>query len=128
MRYPIKISSAWQPMFAIFGFSANSSYVEVDDGELTLCFGTAKETVPLENVANVVQRRWPLFFGLGPKLGPDGGVAYVGSTDGVLQIWFKEPIAMNVWGPFRHSKAKCVTISLHDPAGFKRALEEKLGR
>lgn len=115
-------------MFAVFGFTSKASYIEVDDGGVTFHFGTANNAVPLHNVKCVKQRSWPLFFGLGPKLGPDGGVAYVGSTDGVLQIWFKEPVALNIWGLFSHSKATCVTVSVEDPQEFQDAIEERLAR
>lgn len=126
MRFPIKISPVWRPLFTVFGFATSASYIDIDDEAVTFHFGTANETVPLHNVKCVVQRSWPLFFGLGPKLGPDGGVAYVGSTDGVLQIWFKEPVAMNIWGLFGHSTATCVTVSVEDPQGFKDAIEKKI--
>jgi hypothetical protein len=113
-------------MFSVFGFTTHASYIDIDGETVTFHFGTANESVPLTNIKSVVQRTWPFFFGLGPKLGPDGGVAYVGSTDGVLQIWFKKPVSLNVWGLFGHSTATCVTVSVEDPQGFKDAIEEKL--
>jgi len=122
MRYPIKISSVWKPLFTIFGFRSKSSYVELEDDALKLRFGTASETIPLEDIADVSRAAWPFYYGLGPKLGPKQGVAYVGSTDGVVRIDFAKPHAMNVWGPFRRSKAHCVTLSLEDAEGFIDAL------
>lgn len=126
MRYDIAISAPWRPLFSLFGFKARDSYVEIDDDALTFSFGTAHERVPLSRVSGARTRHWPLYYGLGAKLGPDRGVAYVGSTKGVLKIEFKQPVPMNVWGFFRASKAECAIVSLEDPEGFTRALEAKL--
>ena len=123
MRFPIRISAPWRPLFALFGFHAPSSVIELDDEAVRLRFGTAYETVPLAEIAGASVRRWPFYYGLGPKLGPDGGVSYVGSTEGVVRIDFVAPRTMSVWGPFRTSKARCVNVSLEDPDGFLAALD-----
>src|SRR5712692_9296780 len=101
MRYPIKISSPWRWLFWLFGFRAANSFAELEGESLRLHFGTADERIPLSEVTRVQRRHWPFYYGLGPKLGPSGGVSYVGSTDGVVQIDFVKPRPMNVWGPFR---------------------------
>jgi hypothetical protein len=118
MRYPIKIQTGYKTLFSLFGFSPESSYVELEGGALTFHFGTASEVVPLRDVAGVDRARWPFYYGLGAKLGPRGGVAYVGSTDGVVEIALTVPRPMNVWGPFRRAKARAVTVSLEDADGF----------
>lgn len=122
MRFAIKISSVLKPLFVVFGFSPKSSYVELDDGALTFHFGTAHETIPLEDVADVGYGHWPLYYGLGAKLGPKNGVAYVGSYDGVVELQLSRPHEMNVWGPFRRSKSRCVIVSLEDADGFIEAV------
>jgi hypothetical protein len=128
VRYAIKISTFWKPLFTVFGFSSKSSYVELENGSLHFHFGTASETVPIEQVADVVSADWPFFYGLGAKLGPKGGVSYVGSRDGVVRVEFTEPRPMNVWGPFATKKAKCVTVSLEDADGFMRACASRRSR
>jgi hypothetical protein len=125
MRYPIKISRPWQGLFWLFGFSADGSYVELDGQSLRFHFGTAREQIPLAEIAGVERRHWPVYFGLGPKLGPDGGVSYVGSTKGVVRIDFVSPRPMNVWGPFRASRARCAVVSLENDDQF---IEELRGR
>lgn len=122
MRYAIKISPVWKPLFTVFGFSQKSSYIELDNGSLHFNFGTASETVPIEQVADVVHASWPFFYGLGAKLGPKGGVSYVGSMDGVVRVELTEPRPMNVWGPFATKKAKCVTVSVEEPDAFIEAV------
>jgi hypothetical protein len=118
MRYPIQISSPWQGLFWLFGFRVDHSYVELEGEALRIHFGTADELIPLNKIAKVELRKWPFYFGLGPKIGPDGGVSYVGSTDGVVQIDFIDPRRMNVCGPFRVARARCVIVSLENAAQF----------
>ncbi len=122
MRYPIKIAASVRPLFAAFGFSRASSYVELEGGALAFRFGTADEVVPLVDVAGAARARWPFYYGLGPKLGPKGGVAYVGSLEGVVTVTFASPRPMNVWGPFRRARARAVTVSLEDADAFLDAL------
>ena len=126
MRYPIKLSNALRPFFSVFGFRRDTSYVELGDTDLQFRYGTADEVVPLDNIEGGAPRAWPFIYGLGAKIGPDGGVAYVGSLDGVIQIRFKSPVALNVWGPFRNKKAKCVTVSMVDADGFMSDLNARL--
>ena len=123
MRFPIKIARGWGPLFSMFGMSARSSYVDVRDTEVEFNFGTANEVVPVDQISEVVDRKWPLLYGLGAKLGPDHGVSYVGSRQGVVQVRFTEPRRMDVWGPVRMSDAQCVTLSLEDAEGFRQAVE-----
>jgi hypothetical protein len=125
MHYPIKISRPWQPLFLLFGFTAAGSYVELEGQSLHLHFGTASELIPLAEIANVERRHWPFYFGLGAKLGPSGGVSYVGSSEGVVQIDFVNPRPMNVWGPFRASRARCAIVSLENADQF---IEDVSGR
>ena len=125
MRYPITISPLWRWLFWLFGWSRERSYAEIDGETLGLEFGTAHERIPLVEIASVARRRWPFFYGLGAKYGPNGGVAYVGSTEGVVQIDFVRPRPMNVWGPFRNAQARCVIVSIENADQF---IEEMRGR
>ncbi len=123
MKYAIAISPAMRPLFRLFGFRAEDSYVELEGGTLTFRFGTATEKVPLSEVSGARRRPWPLYYGFGAKIGPDGGVSYVGSSEGVVRIGFTAPRAMNVWGPFRRASAKCAIVSLEDADGFLDAID-----
>jgi hypothetical protein len=122
MRFPIRISAPWRPLFRLFGFQPDHSYVQIENDSLVVRFGPAHETIALSDVDRVEPRRWPFFFGLGPKLDLAQGVAYVGSTAGVVRIWLKRPHRMNVWGPFQRSQTHAVTVSLEDADGFMAAL------
>jgi hypothetical protein len=125
MRYPIKISPFWHGLFTAFGFARKRSYAEIDGQALYLHFGTAHERIPLDQISNIARGHWPFYFGLGAKYGPRGGVAYVGSTEGVVQIDFAHPRPMNVWGPFHASHARCVTVSIEEADRF---IEDVRGR
>ncbi len=126
MRFPISISTFWSPLMRLFGFGGERAYVELDDEAITFRYGTATERVPFSEVASVGPRDWPFYYGLGAKIGPDRGVAYVGSLDGVVQVRFTSPRPMNVWGPFRAKTAHCVTLSVEDPEAFTAALGARI--
>ena len=128
MRYPIAIVPLWRWLFVLFGYSADRAYVELTAAELHLRFGTADEHIPLTEIAQIARRRWPLHYGYGAKYGPNGGVSYVGSREGVVQIDFVQPRPLNVWGPLGASQARCVTVSLEDAERFLGAARERLGR
>lgn len=128
MRYPISVSTLWSPLLRLFGFAGKNAYVELDERTLTFRFGSTEETVPLTAIDGVARFSWPAYYGLGAKLGPDAGVAYVSSLDGVVQVRFSAPRPMKVWGPFRTSKAECVTVSLEHPDVFIEALEAAIAR
>ena len=128
MRFSITISRVWRPLFRLFGFSAGDSFVDLDDRGLDLAFGTAREQIAWDNIDSVAPRAWPFYYGLGPKLGPDGGVAYVGSTEGVVQIRLRRPQSLAVWAFFRKRQATSVTLSVSEPEAFLRAVTGKLGQ
>src|SRR5688500_12179973 len=75
MRFAFSFSRPWRPLFGLFGFRPESSVGELAPDALHLRFGTACESVPLDQIAGVSRRRWPFYYGLGAKLGPDGGVS-----------------------------------------------------
>jgi hypothetical protein len=128
MRYPIAITPVWRWLFVLFGWSKDRSYAEIADRELHLNFGTARERIPLVEIAGVAPRRWPFYYGYGAKYGPSGGVSYVGSSRGVVQIDFVNPRPLNVWGPVRNSRARCAIVSLEDADRFIAELRGQIAR
>lgn len=128
VRFAIRISPMWRPLFAAFGFRQESASVELEDDALHIRFGGSFERIPLADVAGVAPRRWPFYYGLGPKLGPDKGVSWVGSTDGVVKIDFVAPRPIVVWGPFRSSAAQCLIVSLEDRDAFIAAVDAARSR
>jgi hypothetical protein len=128
MRYPIKISPLWRGFFALFGWSRTRSYAEIAGQELRLKFGGADERIPLDEIAHVGRRSWAFYFGLGAKYGPDGGVSYVGSTEGVVKIDFTRPRPMHVWGLFGASRARCAIVSLESADQFIEELRGLIAR
>ena len=128
MRYPLKITPVWRWLFVLFGWSKDRSYAEIAGQDLILNFGRAHERIPLAEIANVAPRRWPPYYGFGAKYGPSGGVSYVGSSEGVVQIDFINPRRMKVWGPVRASRARCAIVSLENADQFIADIRERTGR
>lgn len=128
MRYPIAIVPIWRWLFAMFGWSARRSYAEVGQEGVRLHFGTADEQIPFAEIANIAPGHWPRYYGYGAKYGPKGGVSYVGSSAGVVQIDFVRPRSMNVWGPFGASQARCAIVSLENADQFIAEVRQHLSR
>lgn len=128
-QFSIAISRALGPLFHVFGFRRAASTIDVEADGLRIRFGSADERVPFTQIRGVHRAvRWPFYFGLGAKFGPDGTVAYVGSTEGLVRLEFEAPRRMNVWGPIDASAAKGVIVSLEEPERFTALLEERIGR
>jgi hypothetical protein len=126
MRYPMRIAPLWRWLFALFGWTSGRSYVEIDEQAPYLRFGAARKRIPLTEIARVARRHWPLYFGLGAKLGPSGGVSYVGSSAGVVQIDFLRPRPLKVWGPISNAHARCVIVSLENADRFIEDLRTRI--
>ena len=65
-------------------------------------------------------------YGLGAKLGPDGGVSFVGARTDVVRIALAPPQPMSVWGPIRCRAAKCVILNVEDGDAFIEALQARI--
>lgn len=128
MRYPSTITPIWRWFFALFGWTRSRTYAAINADALQLRFGTADEHIPFAEIASVGPGRWARYYGFGAKYAPQGGVAYVGSTVGVVQIDFVRPRPMNVWGPFASSQARCAIISIENADQFIAELRERIGR
>lgn len=127
-RYPVAISRALGPLFHLFGFRRAASWIDVDAEGIRIRFGTADERIPLAQIRAVgPAARWPFYFGLGAKFGPEGTVAYAGSRSGLIRIDFVTPRKMNVWGPLDASAATGVIVSLEDADRFVANVTAALG-
>jgi hypothetical protein len=126
MRYPMKIATWVHPLFRLFGFRRDRCHVDLDDTSLALQFGSIQHTILLADISAASQRHWPIYYGLGNKLGPDHGVAYVGSFDDVVHIQLARPHDLQVWGPIRRSDARAVTFSVERSDDFLEALRARI--
>ena len=122
MRFAIRRSGVWAPVFTVFGMSSKSSFVDldVDRGTFHVKAGIwFDETFALDEVESVSPSTWPWWGGLGVKLGPGSSVGVVASGDGVVAIRFRRPQPMRVLLVVDRPELR---VSLEDPDGFMREL------
>lgn len=124
MRFPMRLTPALKPLFALFGGTQEQSYVEVTDDTVRFHFGpTFDETVQISEIDAARERSWNMWYGLGWRLYPKWGVGLVGSLDGVVEIRFKRPHTMRILSVVPY-KAQRISVSLQDPQGFLDALRQ----
>lgn len=123
MRYPIRISSFWKPLFSVMGMSPSKSYVELHADRMEVHCGGLRGEVPLADIVEVTEFRWPFYYGLGAKYGPGDAVSFVGSTAGVVKIDLREALPFSIWGPFSRKNTRAVIVSLEQPDELIAALQ-----
>src|SRR5689334_20149955 len=110
MRYPIRVSPPWRPVFSLFGAPKESAWVDLDLERRVIhvkCGIWFDEELPLDEVVAVEPSTWPWWGGLGVKLGPSADtVGVVCSRDGVLEIRFRTAQKMRVLFTVRRSKLR----------------------
>lgn len=123
MRYPMRLSTVFRPLLALFGGTRERSHVTLVDDGLRFRFGLFDEAFSLDAVESVEPTTVPWIAGVGWKLGPKT-VALLGSQEGNVKIRFREPERVRFFGfPFR---AREIWVSLEDPDAFVGDLREKL--
>jgi hypothetical protein len=122
MRFAIRRSGVWGPLFSVLGMSGKSSFVEIDTERRTLHVKGGiwfEETFQLDEIESVSPSTWPWWGGLGVKLGPGNSVGVVASGEGVVAIKFRRPQLMHVIVSVERPELR---VSLEDPDGFMREL------
>jgi hypothetical protein len=129
MRFSMRASAFWVPLFRVLGIPRDGAFVDLDPSAGTLRVKQGiwfDETFPLREVADAELSSWPWYGGLGVKLGPGmDTVGVVLSSEGVVAIRFAAPQRMRVLWTVNRTTLR---VSLEDPDGFIRALREALGR
>ncbi|WP_375769234.1 hypothetical protein NR798_47455 [Archangium gephyra] len=113
MRHAMKLG-AWYPLLALFGGTRSRSYVEVEPDSVTFRFGSFEARVPRADVSGTARVPWPLYRGIGWRLGSDA-VGLIGSLQNVVEVRLRQPHRMSVIVPVM---ARRVFVSLADPDAF----------
>lgn len=85
MRFEIIRAPAARPLLALFGATAQRSFVDVDDASVRLRFGAFDETVARMEIVSAESVRWPLLAGVGWRLVSDG-VGLIGTLKNVVGL------------------------------------------
>lgn len=114
---------AWRLPLLIIGATESRSLVTLGDDAVDIQFGFAKVSIPYANIRDVAGREWSWLLGIGIRVAGDKTLGLIGSTQGVVQIALRTP--MDRGGLFLRNPRN-VAVSLEDPNGFMRALDERL--
>jgi hypothetical protein len=117
-RFPIRLDPVWRPLLLVGGATQGNSYLEIERDALIVHFGWLYgDTIPIENVESVEEGDWPIWMGVGWRVGFGSRFGLTGSFEGVVDVNFKEPV--RVW---RIATYKTMSVSLEDPKTFVAAL------
>ena len=120
-RFPMKLDPWWRALLLVGGATQSNSYLEIERDALIVRFGLLYEgTLRLEDIESVEEADWPIWMGIGWRIGFGERFGLIGSYDGVVEIRFREPL--RVW---RFASFKRLAVSLEDPVAFVGALKAK---
>lgn len=117
-RFPIRMDPVWRPLLLVGGAMQGNSYLEINGDHLVVRFGWLyQDSIQLEDIESVEEGDWPIWMGVGWRIGFGQRFGLIGSYDGIVNIEFKEPL--RVWQLMR---CKRMSVSLEDPTTFVAAL------
>ena len=80
-----------------------------------------QDTLRLADIESVEEVDWPLWMGIGWRIGFGERFGLIGSYDGVVEMRLREPL--RVW---RFASFTRLAVSLEDPVAFVGALSAKI--
>ena len=123
-KFKIRVDALWAAPMLLIGVREGTAYVEIDEKDLVIHFGVAEERIPLVDIGEPQTTEWSMFHGLGVRIGPDG-VAYVGSTEGVVHMPLKKPHPFKVLFKITQQFSG-LYLSIEDPEAFIAALRARV--
>jgi len=111
-----------KPLLWLLGASPRHAYLEVAADQLRLRFGSFEERIPLPEIAWAAPGDWPLWRGVGWRIGRDC-IGLIGSLEGVVEIALTSRRRTTVmFVPWRYRR---LFVSLEQPEAL---LEDLRGR
>ena len=120
-RFNIRRDIVWKAPLLIIGATEANSYVELRDEDLVARFGVHESRLGLSDIISAQTKEWPIWNGIGIRVGPGKRLGLVGSTEGVVELELKPDTHVKFLGITCTSLA----FSLEDPQGFLEALQER---
>ncbi|HVP05724.1 MAG TPA: hypothetical protein VMT90_08620 [Dehalococcoidia bacterium] len=120
-RFGMPATGVSQVFLIPFGVSARRAYAQVHDGKLHVRFGPMfNEQIPLANVEEAREARWPWWAGVGPRTNMRGSVALISSFGKTVKLTFKEPIRVTLF--VVPVSCRTLYLSIADPEEFLKAI------
>jgi len=126
MRFKLSITHnlLLEPLLHATGVNADTSYADISEGILEVAMGRwFHERIPLSSIATCAPSEWPWYGGLGVKI-HHHGIGVVGSTEGIANVKFKQPIKMHAVAVVDSEQ---IWVSLEDRDAFLAMLSEAAG-
>ncbi len=121
-RFPMKLDPWWRALLLVGGATQSNSYLEIERDALIVRFGMLyQDTISLEDIESVGEADWPIWMGIGWRIGFGERFGLIGSYDGVVEMRLRE--ASRVW---RFVSFTRLAVSLEDPVAFVGALNAKI--
>lgn len=115
MRYAMK-RGALKPLLLLLGATAETSFVDVDEHDVTFRFGSFEERIPRDMIVSAERARWPAWAGIGWRIGPSRTLGLIGALDGTVRVSLNTRVKSRIM-VFPVS-FESVVVSLEDPDGF----------
>jgi hypothetical protein len=112
---------ALRPLLALLGARPDRACVEVFPDTLTFRFGFFVEVVARSEIESAARARWPLWCGVGWRLGVDR-IGLISAARNVVELRLREPRRTVMLLPWRYKR---IFVSLADADGFLAALAEQ---
>jgi len=117
-RFQMRMDPWWRPLLIAGGAMPQNSYVELENGQVTLSFGFLfRRTVARSEVESAEETTWPFWMGVGWRTNFGDRLGLIGSYQGVVELHLRTPI--RVLGLFN---CKRVAVSVEEPAALVAAL------
>ncbi len=123
--FPFRFTPSYRVAGLPFGVTPRTASVSLAGGELRVRYGPWRLSSPLENVTGAQRTggfHWLKTAGPPHLSFSDRGISFTTNGDDAACLTFRRPVpGIDPFGRIRHPGA---TLTLDDPAGFLRRLEE----
>jgi len=126
MRFKFQIEPWMVPILFPFGAVAEQCYAELHGRQLHVKMGRLfDETLELSSMASVESSTWPIYLGLGQRIGLQNQMGVLASHRNVVRIRFSDPQFIKFLGAF-HFKTHDFYLALEDAEGFLEIMSLRL--
>lgn len=126
MRYAFEVEPLMKLLLLPFGGTPENCFAAIEAETLHVKMGWLFDHhLPLANIRHVGPDHWPMYLGLGVRLGFKGTYGVIASGQQVVSLQFRTPQPLKSFGPLRF-KARQLFLALEQDKAFIAALRERL--
>ncbi len=126
MRFEFQAGLLIRPVLVPFGATRARRFADLQDQSLHVRLGWLfDDTIDLATVDAVERSRWPLYRGLGCRIGLGGEYGVLVSTRNVVRVRFRKQQAMPLLGRFKF-QATSFYLALEEPDRFINEIRRRV--